>query len=41
MHLAWALSVVIVSVIFGFAPLYLGVTGGSENAIDGLLLVLT
>jgi len=40
-RLAWALSLVIVSVIFGFAHLYQGVTGVTENAIDGVLLGLT
>lgn len=39
-RLAWVLSLVIVSVIFGYAHLYQGVTGVTENAIDGFLLGL-
>ena len=39
-RLAWAMSLVIVSAIFGFAHLYQGVTGVTENAIDGFLLGL-
>jgi membrane protease YdiL (CAAX protease family) len=34
----WIISLVSVSVVFGFAHLYQGVTGITENAIDGLLL---
>ena len=37
---AWILSLVLVSVIFGFAHLYQGTTGVIENGIDGLLLGL-
>ena len=37
-RLAWVLSLLIVSVTFGFAHLYQGMTGVMENAIDGLLL---
>jgi uncharacterized protein len=36
----WIISLVLVSVIFGFAHVYQGVTGVTENAIDGLLLGL-
>jgi membrane protease YdiL (CAAX protease family) len=39
-RLAWILSLVMVSVIFGFAHIYQGVTGVTENAIDGFLLGL-
>ena len=34
----WIVSLLTVSVVFGFAHLYQGVTGVVENAIDGLLL---
>jgi membrane protease YdiL (CAAX protease family) len=37
---AWITSLVVVSVIFGFAHLYQGVTGVVENAVDGMLLGL-
>ncbi len=37
---AWILSLLVVSAIFGCAHLYQGVTGVTENAIDGLLLGL-
>ena len=37
---AWIVSLVTISVVFGFAHLYQGVTGVIENAIDGLLLGL-
>lgn len=39
-RVAWILSLVVVSVIFGFAHLYQGVTGVVENTVDGLLLGL-
>ncbi|HEY4931733.1 MAG TPA: type II CAAX endopeptidase family protein [Terriglobales bacterium] len=39
-RLAWILSLVVVSVIFGFAHIYQGVTGVTENAIDGFILGL-
>jgi len=34
----WILSLLAVSIVFGFAHLYQGVTGVVENGIDGLLL---
>jgi membrane protease YdiL (CAAX protease family) len=37
---AWILSLALVSVVFGFAHLYQGVTGVVENTIDGVLLGL-
>ena len=39
-RVAWILSLLIVSMIFGFAHEYQGVTGVTENAIDGFLLGL-
>ncbi len=36
----WAISLVAISVVFGLAHLYQGVTGVAENAVDGLLLGL-
>jgi membrane protease YdiL (CAAX protease family) len=39
-RLAWIVSLLSVSVIFGFAHIYQGVTGVTENAIDGFLLGL-
>lgn len=38
--LSWNISLVVVSVIFGLAHLYQGMTGVIENGIDGLLLGL-
>ena len=35
---AWIVSLVVVSVLFGWGHLYQGITGQIENAIDGLLL---
>jgi membrane protease YdiL (CAAX protease family) len=35
---AWIVSLVVVSVVFGRGHLYQGITGQIENAIDGLLL---
>lgn len=38
--MSWMVSLVLVSVVFGFAHLYQGMTGVIENGIDGLLLGL-
>jgi CAAX protease family protein len=37
---AWVASLVVVSIVFGFAHTYQGVTGVVENALDGALLAL-
>jgi uncharacterized protein len=39
-RIAWIVSLVVVSAVFGFAHLGQGITGQIENAIDGLLLGL-
>ena len=39
-RVAWIISLITVSVVFGFAHLYQGMTGVIENTIDGALLGL-
>ncbi len=34
----WIVSLVVISLVFGYGHLYQGITGQVENAIDGLLL---
>ena len=38
--MAWIISLITVSVVFGLAHLYQGLTGVIENTIDGALLGL-